>query len=330
MAGEALRYYRSTVSEGDLVPDLDNPPLGVILTGGKATRLRPLSEGMPKSLIPLLNRPLIAYSMEMLLRAGITEAVVVVGGQDDRTGPAAREAAPTGMTVHVAVQAEPRGSGDALLAAGAYLDGRYVVVAAVDTVLRGNEEGPGSLGEQVRSFLASGMDAWYVLHETDRPREMGIVVLDGERVLHLEEKPAEPRSNLALVGIWMVSPRAVERLRAHPALSPRGEIELSGTLSVMHEEGYPMGGAEFRGEWLDTGTLASLLATQRALLTVPALIAPDASVEDCTLGPNVVVGAGARLRRCTLRDALVAPGARLDGVVAGGEVFTADGTRTRV
>lgn len=316
--------------KGTPLPDLDTPPLGVILTGGKATRLRPLSEGMPKSLIPLLNRPLIAYSLEMLRRAGITEVVVVVGGHDDRTGPAAREAAPAGMTVHVAVQEEPRGSGDALLSAGAHLDGRHVVVAAVDTVLRGNEEGPGSLHEQVRSFLGSGMDAWYVLHETDRPREMGIVVLEGERVLHLEEKPAEPRSNLALVGIWMVSPRAVERLRANPALSIRGEIELSGTLSVMHAEGYPMGGAEFHGEWLDTGTLASLLATQRALLDVPALVAPDASVDDCTLGPNVVVGAGARLRGCTLRDVLVAPGAHLDGVVESSAVITADGTRTRV
>lgn len=330
MAGEWLRYYRGTTTEGDIVPDLDTPPLGVILTGGKATRLRPLSEDMPKSLIPLLNRPLIAYSMEMLLRAGITEVVVVVGGQDGRTGPAAREAAPAGMTVHVAVQAEPRGSGDALLSAGAHLAGRHVVVAAVDTVLRGNDDGPGSLREQVRSFIASGMDAWYVLHETDRPREMGIVVLEGERVLHLEEKPAEPRSNLALVGIWMVSPRAVERLRADPALSVRGEIELSGTLSVMHDEGFPMGGAEYHGQWLDTGTLASLLATQRALLDVPALVAPDASVEDCTLGPNVVVGAGARLRGCTLRDVLVAPGAHLEGVVASHEVITAGGARTRV
>ena len=325
-----LRYYRYTTTEGDLVADLESSPLGVILTGGRATRLRPLSEGMPKSLIPLLNRPLISYSMEMLLRAGITEVVVVVGGQDDRTGPAALDAAPAGMTVHIAVQAKPRGSGDALLSAGSLLDGRYVVVAAVDTVLRGDEDAPGSLSKQVQSFLASGVDAWYVLHETDRPREMGIVVLDGERVLHLEEKPAEPRSNLALVGIWMVSPRAVERLRANSTLSVRGEIELSGTLSVMHAEGYPMGGAEFHGDWMDTGTLASLLATQRALLTVPALVAPDATVEDCTLGLNVVVGAGAQLRGCTLRDVLVVPGAHLDGVVATNEVITADGTRTRV
>ena len=93
------------------MPDLDTPPLGVILTGGRATRLRPLSDGMPKSLIPLLNRPLIAYSLDLLHDAGLREVVVVVGAQDDRTGPAAIAAAPAGMTVHVAVQEEPRGSG---------------------------------------------------------------------------------------------------------------------------------------------------------------------------------------------------------------------------
>ncbi|TAJ16986.1 MAG: hypothetical protein EPO65_12180 [Dehalococcoidia bacterium] len=316
--------------KGSALAELDHPPLGVILTGGRATRLRPLSDGMPKSLIPLLNRPLIAYSLDLLHDAGLREVVVVVGAQDDRTGPVAIASAPAGMTVHVAVQEEPRGSGDALLSAGAHLDGRHVVVAAVDTVLHGSADVRGNLGEQVRAFLVSGTDAWYVLRETDRPREMGIVVLEEQRVLHLEEKPAEPRSNLALVGIWMVSPRAVERLRTNPTESIRGEIELSGTLATMHEEGFPMGGAEYHGHWLDTGTLASLLATQRALLDAPALVAPDAVVERSTLGLNVVVGAGAVVRDCTLRDVLVAPGAQIEGVVASGEVITADGTRTRV
>lgn len=300
--------------------ELDPAPLGVILTGGRATRLRPLSDGMPKSLIPLLNRPLIAYSLDMLWEAGVREVVVVVGGQDDRTGPAAQACAPAGMTVHVAVQPEPRGSGDAVLSAGHYLDGRHVIVAAVDTVLRG-----GDLGAQVRAFLGSGYEAWLVLHETDRPRDMGIVVLEGDRLLHLEEKPREPRSNLALVGIWMVGPRAIERLRANPLVSERGEVEMTGTLGVMLADGFPMGGALYHGDWLDTGTLASLLATQAAMLDQPALIAEDAVVTGSTLGPNVVVGTGARVIDCTLRDALIAPGARIEGVQAANVIVTAAG-----
>ncbi|MSQ42472.1 MAG: hypothetical protein EXR65_05490, partial [Dehalococcoidia bacterium] len=104
-------------------PPLSQPvpspaPLGVILTGGRATRLRPLSEGMPKSLIPLLNRPLIVYALGLLAAAGLREIVVVVGAADDRTGPAAIAAAPPGVAVTVARQAEPLGSGDALTSVG--------------------------------------------------------------------------------------------------------------------------------------------------------------------------------------------------------------------
>lgn len=298
----------------------------MILTGGRATRLRPLSNFMPKSMIPLLNRPLIAYSLDLLAGAGIREVVVVVGPEDDRTGRAAREHAPEGVRVSVAVQAEPLGSGDALTSAGQELDGRHVVVAAVDTVLRGE------LRPHVDAFLASGCGGWLVLHETDRPREMGIVVLDGDRATYFEEKPEHPPSNLALVGIWMVAPSVVERLRRDPKLSPRGEVELSGTMADMRREGHEIGGSVFEGDWLDTGTLRSLLDTQRALLdgATDALVADDATVEDCRLGANVVVGGGAVLRRVTLSDALIAPGARLEEVEASGVVVTPDGEVTPV
>lgn len=292
----------------------------MILTGGRATRLRPLSEGMPKSLIPLLNRPLIAYALELLATAGLREIVVVVGADDERTGPAAIAAAPPGVTVSVARQLQPQGSGDALTSVGDALAGRHVVVLAVDAVLRGD------LRPHVAAFLASGYDAWFVLHETDRPREMGIVVLEGDRVVHLEEKPEAPRSRLALVGIWMVAPSVVAGMRRAPLVSPRGEVELSGTLAVLHAQGRPMGGSIFAGQWLDTGTLPALLAAQGALLGERAtLIAPGAVVEACRLGPNVVVGEGAVLRRVALRHALVAPGAHLEGVETEHVVVLGDG-----
>ncbi len=279
---------------------------------------------MPKSLIPLLNRPLIAYSLEMLASAGIHEIVVVVGPDDTTTGPAAMEAAPAGVRVSVAVQAEPRGSGDALTSAGTALDGRRVVVAAVDTVLDGD------LRPHVEAFAQSDVSAWLVLKETDRPREMGIVVLDGDRATYYEEKPDDPPSNLASVGIWMVAPAVVERLRTQPTLSVRGEVELAGSIADMRREGHAVGGSVFEGDWLDTGTLRSLLDTQAALLEKPALVAPDAVIEDCQLGPNVVVGAGAVLRRVTLSDALVAPGAHVEDLEASGVVITPDGIVTEV
>ncbi len=299
---------------------MPQPPLGVILTGGRATRLRPLSDDTPKSLIPLLNRPLLAYSMDLLAEAGLTEIVVVVGASDTRTAAAAEAFAPEGVTVTIAVQHEPKGSGDALTSVGDALEGRHVVVAAVDTILRGD------LRPHVDAFMASGLDAWFVLHETDRPRDMGIVVLEGDRVTHLEEKPAEPRSNLALVGIWMVAPEVVAEMRRAPMVSPRGEVELSGTLSVLHEQGRAMGGSVFEGAWLDAGTLPALLSTQEVLLDGRMwLMAPNASMLDSLVGPNVVIGEGAVLQSVTLEHALVAPGAYLENVTASHVIITSDG-----
>jgi glucose-1-phosphate thymidylyltransferase len=305
------------------------PPLGVVLTGGLGTRLHPLTRELPKSMVPLLNRPLVGYALELLVDAGIEEAVVVVGGADERTALAALAAAPPGLRLSTAVQPEPRGSGDAVLSAGAALDGRPVVVVAVDTVLAG-----GSLQPHVAAFAAGDEVARVVLHTTDRPSEMGIVELapDGERIAHFEEKPAEPRSNLALVAVWMLAPPAVERLRSAPYVNAKGETDLSGTLAEMVGEGAYLAGSIWDGEWLDGGSLAGLLHAQERLLALHGVATPPGSarlvevelgervllgegstVERSQLGPDVVVGAGAVVRDARLARALVTPGAHLDG-----------------
>src|SRR5690606_11232711 len=97
------------------------PPVGVILTGGMGTRLKPLTPETPKSLVPVLNRPLIAHGLELMRGFGVRETVVVVGGGDARTGPTAMAWAPEGMDVTIAVQEEPRGSADAVASAGSAL-----------------------------------------------------------------------------------------------------------------------------------------------------------------------------------------------------------------
>jgi glucose-1-phosphate thymidylyltransferase len=297
----------------------------VILTGGMGTRLRPLTYEMPKALVPVLNRPLIAYGLDLLHAASLTEAVVVVGGDDDRTGPTAIASAPEGMSVSVGVQPEPKGSGDAVLSAGPAIDGRRIVVLAVDALLLGD------LGPHIDAFISSDVVAWLVLHPTDRPQAMGIALLEGDRVVDFEEKPQRPKSDLALVGVWMLAPEAVERLRTNPVINAKGENDLSATLAQMLEEGRPLGGRQFNGRWLDTGALDALLTAQETLLarweggaaedaTIedstldhPVMVGEGASVERCRLGPNVVVGDGCVLRGVTLRHALVAPGARLEG-----------------
>jgi glucose-1-phosphate thymidylyltransferase len=299
-------------------------PIVVILTGGKATRLRPLSYELPKALVPVLNRPLISYSLERIAETTVREVHVVVMPGDDRTEVSARESAPAGITIEVAVQPVPNGPGDALAQVPrASLRGHHVAVIAADALLHG-----GDLRGQFESWVSEPVDAWLPLAPTDVPKSMGIAQLDGERITEFIEKPEHPQGNLASPAWWLLGPGAVDRILDDPVINQKGELEISGTLTAMIDEGRPVGGRLFDGEWLDTGTLAALLGTQARLLREresSVLIAPDADVEGCELGPNVVVGAGCRLRGVTLSNALVAAGAHLEGIEDSGIVVTPSG-----
>lgn len=264
---------------------------------------------------------------------------MVVGGGQDEVAERAPEMAPPGLNVDIAVQVEPRGPGDAVASAGERLTGRAVIVIAVDTVIRGD------LRPHVDAFLRSGAAAGLVLQATGEPREMGIAVLEGDRVMHLEEKPERPRSDLAVVGVWMLGPQAVERVRMDPVINARGESDLTATIGAMVEEGADVRGWPLAGRWLDAGSLAALLATQSCLLadlaptmlaatesdlsgpvaagddtvvtrsqiTGPVLLGRGVTIDDCDLGPDVVVGDGAVLRDVRLRHALISAGAGLEG-----------------
>ena len=326
-------------------------PLGVILAGGQATRLRPLSPVTPKPLVPLLNRPLLAHALELMSTLGTTDVAVVVGGEDEATAGYLRSEPPAGLSVSLATQAEPRGSADAVASVGDALEGRAAVVLAVDTVLRGAD------GDALAAFVHSGAGAGLLLRAVDDPRSFGVAELDGDRVVHLEEKPARPRSNLALVGVWMLGPAAVERVRSRPVVRPNGEADLTSTVAAMLAEGVDVRGWTFDGDWLDGGTLDGLLHAQsvmlrdlrpappaaseselsgtvaagervvvvRSQLAGPVLLGDDVVVEGCRLGPEVVVGDGVALRSVRLRRALVAPGARLEGCDLKDVVVTASG-----
>lgn len=330
---------------------MNEVPLGVILTAGGGTRLQPLTPGVPKPLIPLLNRPLLSYAFDLCLSLSLLETTVVVGGAHDGVAETAIRLCPSGMDVSVAVQTEPRGPGDALASVGDRLEGRQVVVIAVDTLISG------SLRTHLSSFQDSGALAWLPLQDTDRPHEMGIAMLDGDRIVHLEEKPERPRSTLAVVGVWMLSSAAVNRVLTDPVINGRGESDLTATVAKLVSEGADVRGGTWDGDWLDAGAIDSLLSSQsrllanlsptqvasteseisgivaaaddarviRSRLRGPILIGDMAKIEDCQLGPEVVVGEGAQLRAVRLRRAIVAPGAQIEDIDETDVVVTSTG-----
>lgn len=330
-------------------------PLGVILTAGLGTRLRPLTPSVPKPLVPLVNRPLIAYALELMVEIGCSEVAIVVGPDDGETGRWARAHAPDSLTVSIAVQRAPRGPGDAVVSVGEALNGRSVAVLAVDTVL------VGAARPAVDAFMRSAATAGLLLHAVDEPRSFGVAVLEGDRVTHFEEKPDAPRSNLALVGLWLLAPGAVERVRARPVINAKGESDLSATVAAMVDERSDVRGWRFDGAWLDGGTLDGLLHAHNVLLEAlvppassatqigdasppaavivvddsasvtrshvrgPAVIAADASIVDSTVGPGIAIGEGAQLRSVVLRRSIVAAGASIEGVDLADVVITASG-----
>lgn len=309
----------------------DNTPLGVILTGGKATRLRPLSNFYPKSQIPLLNKPLIEYAMDLLAEAGIQDIAIVVGPDDKTTGPIAKKYR-SDVEVSVHVQKTPKGSGDALAACGESLQDRDVIVLAVDTILQDSMPGQIQLQSQIDTFIANSWDVWLPLHKTDQPTQMGIAELDdSEKVISLEEKPDFPKSDLALVGIWMLAEPVVKRIQFQPEVSARGEIEISGMLETIHSEGGSIGGRLWQGSWLDTGTLSALLESQKQLLGERThLIDPSAQIIDSAVGENVVIGKNSALQNVEIKNALVPANVQLRDIAANGIIVTPDGEITYV
>ena len=325
-------------------------PLGVILNAGLGTRLRPITPALPKALVPVLNRPLIDYSMEFLTKLGLREIVLVVSPGDTATGTRAREVAAPGVQVHIAIQEEARGIGDAVVSAGALLDGRSVAVLAADTLLIGDTT------RYIELFGASDAAAGLVLAPVDDPRAFGVAILEGDRVVDLEEKPANPRSDLALVGLWLLGAPAIERLRANPNINARGEADLTGTIVVMLSEGAPVVGWCTTGAWLDAGTVDGLLNAHTRLLAPmgasgrvlgnsaitgalaagagaeahgselagPVMLGAGTHVQDSMVAWSVL-GDGAKVRGARLERCVVLAGAVVDGGSYHDVVFTAAG-----
>jgi glucose-1-phosphate thymidylyltransferase len=315
--------------------------LGVILTAGAATRLRPLSLEFAKSLIPVLNRPLIDYALDLMAEVGVRDVAIVVGPDDEETFERAQARAPAGLSLRRAVQAEPRGNGDAVLAAGEEVLERTAVVHPVDAIMLGKVRP--FLEHLLQRGLGADLAAGLMLGRVPNPQDFGVVRLDGDRIVELEEKPEHPRSDLVVSAPWILAPEVTRRLRDAPLVNAKGEVDTIGTVGLMVDEGAHVIGGEFDGRWLDVGTIANLLATQHELLAPlrEAQIDESATVEASDVIAPAIVGAGARVARSLLEEVvvgedatiegsslvrvMVAPGARLRGAALSDVVVTGSG-----
>ena len=284
---------------------------GLILSGGKGTRLRPITHTSAKQLVPVANKPVLFYGIEAMAAAGIVDVGIIIAPE---TGGEIRAAAGDGSRFGVRItyveQDEPRGLAHAALTAEQFLAGEPFVMYLGDNLLQGG------ITELVDAFRTNAPDALILLTPVSDPQNYGVAELDGDRVVRLVEKPPQPATDLALVGVYMFTAAIHDASRAIRP-SARGELEITDAIQRLVDDGARVEPHIVRGWWKDTGRLEDMLEANRLVLD---RIEPRVEGEllDAQCDGRVVVEPGARLERTTVRGpAIIGAGARITDAYIG-------------
>ena len=306
---------------------------GVVLAGGAGSPLRPLPFSMSKQLVPVANQPIMFYGLRDLAEAGITEVAIIISPE---TGAEVREAvgdgSQFGITPEFIVQDSPDGLAHALKLAMPFVDGDDCLMYLGDNLVRAG------VADTVREFEIHKPNAQILLAEVPNPSSFGVAVLDDEgHVLDLIEKPADPPTNLALVGVYLFDASVVEALNAIKP-SARGELEITDAIQYMVDAGRKVRASKITGWWKDTGKKGDLLHASELVLenlrtslkgemvdcrirgeaqvglgsklidcdiVGPVIIGRDVEIERSTIGPNTTIGDGSRVTDAVVRESIL-------------------------
>jgi glucose-1-phosphate thymidylyltransferase len=284
---------------------------GLILSGGKGTRLRPITHTSAKQLVPVANKPVLFYGIEAMAEAGISEIGIIIApetGEEIRA--AAGDGSRFGVSITYIVQDEPAGLAHAVLTAEPFLGRDPFVMYLGDNLLQGG------ITDLVAAFERNAPEALILLTPVDDPQHYGVAELEGDRVIALAEKPPQPRTNLALVGVYLFSPRIHDAARAIEP-SARGELEITDAIQHLVDTGARVEPHVVRGWWKDTGRLDDMLEANRLILDNLETRVEGELIETVVEG-RVVIEAGARLEHCTVRGpAIIGAGSKLISAYVG-------------
>ncbi|HET9737929.1 MAG TPA: glucose-1-phosphate thymidylyltransferase [Solirubrobacteraceae bacterium] len=277
---------------------------GLILSGGRGTRLRPITFTSAKQLVPVANKPVLFYGIEAMAAAGIREVGIIIAPETgDEIRAAAGDGSQFGVSITYVVQDEPAGLAHAVLTAEPFLGSSPFVMYLGDNLLQGGME------DLVDAFREHGPEALILLTPVPDPQNYGVAELgpDGG-VLRLVEKPPEPATDLALVGVYMFTPLIHEAARSIEP-SPRGELEITDAIQWLVDGGRRVEPHIVRGWWKDTGRLDDMLEANRLILDT-VVRSVDGSIVETQVDGRVVVEPGAVLERATVRGpAIIGAGA---------------------
>ena len=285
----------------------------LVLAGGSGTRLRPITHTSAKQLLPVANKPVLFYCLEDIAGAGITDVGIVVGDTAPAVQDAVGDGSAFGLKVTYTPQAAPLGLAHAVLVAADYLGDDDFVMYLGDNFIVGGIAG------LVDEFRARRPAAQIMLTQVSEPRSFGVAELDADgRVIGLEEKPQQPKSDLALVGVYMFTPAVHEGI-AQLKPSWRGELEITEAIQWLLDAGLPVSSTVISGYWKDTGNVADMLEVNRMVLeSMPAachgtvdaaseligrvVIEEGATVTGSRVVGPVIIGAGT-----TVTDSYIGP-----------------------
>ncbi|MGW0965786.1 glucose-1-phosphate thymidylyltransferase [Streptomyces sp. NPDC002516] len=305
----------------------------LVLAGGSGTRLRPFSYSMPKQLIPIANTPVLVHVLEAVRELGVTEVGVIVGDRGPEIEAVLGDGAPFGLRIVYIPQDAPRGLAHTVSIARGFLGDDDFVMYLGDNML------PDGVVEIAEDFNRQRPAAQVVVHKVSDPRSFGVAELgpDGE-VLRLVEKPQQPRSDMALIGVYFFT-AAIHEAVAAIEPSARGELEITDAIQWLVTSGADVRARVYDGYWKDTGRVEDVLecnshlldgltrrvdghvdaesvlvgrvvveagaSVERSRIEGPAIIGAGTVLRDSHVGPHTSIG-----RHCTVTDS------RLEGSIA--------------
>ena len=316
----------------------------LILSGGKGTRLRPLTYTGAKQLVPVANKPILWYGIEEIVDAGITDIGIIISpetGEEVKslTGNGDR----FGANITYILQEEPAGLAHAVKISQDFLQDEPFIMYLGDNIIEGG------LGNFLNNFSQKHLDALIFLRQVSNPSAFGVADVDADgRVLQLIEKPQDPPSNLALVGVYYFS-KTIHEAIASIQPSARGELEITDAIQYLIDKGKRVESRELTGWWLDTGKKDDLLEANRIILDTkltpenqgdiddgskiigrvkigsgtrainssirgPAIIGKNCYLENCFIGPYTSIADGVTLIEADLEHSVVLQQATIDGI----------------
>lgn len=262
----------------------------IILCAGKGTRLRPLTHTSAKHLIPIANKPVLFYAIEAIGDCGVKEIGIIIGETGDDIKSELKEGSKWGVNISYIEQKEALGLAHAVSVARDFLGEEKFLMYLGDNLLKNGVE------SYADKFIQGNYNAFVLLTEVDNPRQFGVAELKEGRVVRVVEKPKEPVSNLALIGVYFFDKNVHQAVKSiNP--SARGELEITDAIQWMIDKGYKVGAEVIGGWWKDTGKPDDILEANRLILEDIERDVSGAKVVDETsqISGRVKIGKGSEI-----------------------------------